>query len=131
VVLTQDALLAHVTVTPDEVRAQYANAAKTYTQDEQRDAAHILIAVKPDESDTEKAAQETSGGARRAGEGEPGEVRRPRPAVLTGPRLRPARGRAWQQSARHDGQPFDDAVFAMKIGEIPAGAKRVRLARDR
>jgi peptidyl-prolyl cis-trans isomerase D len=54
--LTQDALLGQVAVTPDEVKTQYANAAKAYTQDEQRDAAHILIAVKPDANDAEKAA---------------------------------------------------------------------------
>ena len=56
VMLTQDALLAQVAITPEEVKAQYASAAKSYTQDEQRQAAHILIAVKPDATDDQKAA---------------------------------------------------------------------------
>src|SRR5262249_12662577 len=40
VILTQDALLPQVGVTPDEVKAQYASAEKTYRQDEQRQASH-------------------------------------------------------------------------------------------
>jgi peptidyl-prolyl cis-trans isomerase D len=56
VVLTPDALLPQVSVTPEEVKAQYANNAKQYTKEEQREAAHILIAVKPDASEAEKAA---------------------------------------------------------------------------
>jgi peptidyl-prolyl cis-trans isomerase D len=55
-ILTPDALAAEVTVTPDEVKAQYAATAKQYTQDEQRQAAHVLIAVKPDASASDKAA---------------------------------------------------------------------------
>src|SRR5215467_14200571 len=46
VILTQDALLPQVSVTPEEVKAQYAAAERTYTQEEQRQAAHVLIAVK-------------------------------------------------------------------------------------
>ncbi len=55
-VLTPDALLPQVTVTPEEVKAQYANNVKQYTKEEERQAAHILIAVKPDASEEEKAA---------------------------------------------------------------------------
>jgi peptidyl-prolyl cis-trans isomerase D len=56
VVLTPDALLPQVSVTADEVKAQYANNAKQYTKEEQRDAAHILIAVKPDAPEADQAA---------------------------------------------------------------------------
>lgn len=56
VMLTQDALLTQVAVSPEEVKTQYASATKTYRQEEQRQAAHILIAVKPDASDAERAA---------------------------------------------------------------------------
>ncbi len=56
VVLTPDALLSQVSVTPEEVKAQYANNAKQYTKEEEREAAHILIAVKPDASEADKAA---------------------------------------------------------------------------
>lgn len=55
-VLTPDALLPQVSVTPEEVKAQYANNAKQYTKEEQRQAAHILIAVKPDAKEEDKAA---------------------------------------------------------------------------
>ncbi len=55
-VLTPDALLPQVTVTPEEVKAQYASNMKQYTKEEQRQAAHILIAVKPDAKEAEKAA---------------------------------------------------------------------------
>jgi len=55
-VLTPDALLPQVNVTPEEVKAQYANNAKQYTKEEQRQAAHILIAVKPDAKEDDKAA---------------------------------------------------------------------------
>jgi len=56
VVLTPDALLPQVTVTPEEVKAQYASNMKQYTKDEQRDAAHILIAVKPDATEAARDA---------------------------------------------------------------------------
>jgi parvulin-like peptidyl-prolyl isomerase len=39
-----------------EVRAQYDHNLKQYSKPEQRDAAHILIAVKPDAKPEEKAA---------------------------------------------------------------------------
>ncbi len=56
VMLTQNALMSTITVDPDEVKHQYASNAKQYGAEEQRTAAHILIAVKPDASDAEKAA---------------------------------------------------------------------------
>jgi peptidyl-prolyl cis-trans isomerase D len=56
VILTPDAMLSQAPVTPDEVKAQYESAAKTYTQEEQRQAAHILVAVKPDATEAERAA---------------------------------------------------------------------------
>ena len=66
VVLTQDALLAQIAVTPEEVKAQYDSAAKTYRQEEQRQAAHILIAVKPDASEAETRSGEEDRGRDRA-----------------------------------------------------------------
>lgn len=55
-VLTPDALASQLTVTPEEVRTHYEQNLKQYTRDEQRQASHILIAVKPDAADAEKAA---------------------------------------------------------------------------
>ena len=56
IMLTQNALMSTITVDPDEVKHQYASNTKQYGAEEQRTAAHILIAVKPDASDAEKAA---------------------------------------------------------------------------
>lgn len=119
VILTQDALLPQVAVTPDEVKAQYAAASKSYTQEEQRQAAHILIAVKPDASDAERAA------AKKSAE-----------EIFAQVKANPAKFAdiAKQQSqdpgsASQGGdlgsnprgtmvKAFDDAVFSMKPGEI-------------
>ncbi len=56
VLLTAEALVAQATVDPAEVKKQYETNARQYTAEEERSAAHILISVKPDASDAEKAA---------------------------------------------------------------------------
>ena len=56
VLLTQDALTAQAAVTPEEVRKQYEANATQYTAPEERSASHILIPVKPDAKEDEKAA---------------------------------------------------------------------------
>ena len=125
-VLTPDALLPQVTVTPEEVKAQYANNVKQYTKEEQRQAAHILIAVKPDASEEEKAA------AKKKAED-----------IYAQAKANPAKfadlARKYSEdpgSAAQGGdlgsnprgtmvKAFEDAEFAMKPGEIvAAGASR-------
>ena len=119
VVLTPDALSAQTTVTPEELRAQYQAQIKQYTRDEEREAAHILIAVKPDASDAEKAA------ARKKAED-----------IAAKARANPAKfaelAKQYSEDPGSAGQggdlgsnprgimvkAFDDAVFAMKPGEI-------------
>jgi peptidyl-prolyl cis-trans isomerase D len=119
VLLTQDALLAQVSVTPEEVKQQYATAEKTYTQEEQRQASHILIAVKPDATEAERAA------AKKKAE-----------EIAAQAKANPAKfadlAKQYSQdpgSAAQGGdlgsnprgtmvKAFDDAVFAMKPGEI-------------
>ena len=54
--LTQEALAGRVKVEPADVKAAYDASSKQYTTQEERQAAHILIAVKPDAKDDEKAA---------------------------------------------------------------------------
>jgi peptidyl-prolyl cis-trans isomerase D len=119
VILTQDALLAQAAVTPDEVNAQYASAAKTYTQEEQRQAAHILIAVKPDASDADKAAAkaraeqiaaEAKANPTKFGDLAKRHSQDPGSAAQGGDLGSNPRGTMVQA--------FDDAVFAMKPGEI-------------
>jgi len=119
VILTPDALSAEVTVTPDEVKAQYAAQSKQFTQEEQRQAAHILIAVKPDASASDKAA------AKKKAED-----------ILAQAKANPAKfaelAKQYSQdpgSAAQGGdlgsnprgtmvKAFDDAVFAAKPGDI-------------
>jgi len=119
VMLTQDSLLPQVTVTPEDVKAQYASATKTYTQDEQRQAAHILIAVKPDATDAERAAAkktaEDLAAQAKANPAKFGELARknsqdPGSAAQGGDLGSNPRGTMVKG--------FDDAVFAMKPGEI-------------
>ena len=119
VVLTQDAVLAQVSVTPEEVKAQYDSAAKTYRQEEQRQAAHILIAVKPDASEAERAA------AKKAAE-EIAAQAKANPAKFA----ELAKQRSQDPGSATQGgdlgsnprgtmvKAFDDAVFAMKAGEV-------------
>ena len=119
VILTPDALAADLTVTPDEVKAQYAAMSKQYTQEEQRQAAHILIAVKPDASAADKAA------AKKKAED-----------LLAQAKANPAKfadlAKQYSQdpgSAAQGGdlgsnargtmvKPFEDAVFSAKPGDI-------------
>ncbi len=118
-VLTQDALAAQSALDPAEVKTQYDNNLKTYTKAEERDASHILIAVKPDAKPEDKAA------ARKKAED-----------VYAQAKANPAKfGELAKQYSQDPGsaaqggnlgafgrgnmvKPFDDAVFAMKVGDI-------------
>jgi len=119
VILTPDALSAEVAVTADEVKAQYAAQSKQFTQEEQRQAAHVLIAVKPDAPAADKAA------AKKKAED-----------IFTQAKANPAKfaelAKQYSQdpgSAAQGGElgsnprgtmvkAFDDAVFAAKPGDI-------------
>jgi peptidyl-prolyl cis-trans isomerase D len=119
VVLTQDALLGQATVTSDEVKAQYESAARTYTQAEQRDAAHILVAVKPDASDAEKASAkkraEELAAQVKANPAKFGDLARQH---SQDPGSAPQGGELGSNPRGTMVKSFDDAVFAMKVGEI-------------
>ncbi|MGH8802448.1 MAG: SurA N-terminal domain-containing protein [Casimicrobiaceae bacterium] len=117
--LSQDALAAQMTVTPDEVRQAYESGKRQYATQEERQASHILIAVKPDATAAQKAAAK-----KRAEE------------VLAKVRAHPddfaALTKEYSQdpgSAQQGGdlgsfargsmvKPFDDAVFGAKVGDI-------------
>jgi peptidyl-prolyl cis-trans isomerase D len=119
VILTQDALLAQVGVTPDEVKAQYEGAAKTYTQEEQRQAAHILIAVKPDATDADRAAAkklaEDIAAQAKASPAKFGDLAKQR---SQDPGSAAQGGDLGSNPRGTMVKSFDDAVFAMKPGEI-------------
>ncbi len=55
-VLTPESLVGQITVDPAEVKKQYDDNVKQYTKAEERQASHILVAVKPDATDADKAA---------------------------------------------------------------------------
>ena len=108
-----------IAVTPDEVKAQYAANIKQYTQDEQRQAAHILIAVKPDASDADKAA------AKKKAEDLAAQVKaNPAKFAELAKKYSDDPGSASQGGDLGSNprgtmvKAFDDAVFAMKPGEI-------------
>ena len=119
VLLTQDALLDKTVVDPAEVRKQYEANAKQYTTEEERGAAHVLIAVKPDASESDKAA-----------------ARKQADEVFAKAKTNPAKfaelAKEFSQdpgSAEQGGdlgsfargsmvKPFEDAVFAAKAGDL-------------
>lgn len=117
--LTQDALASQVAVAPADVRQQYEANAKQYTTEEERSASHILIAVKPDAKEDEKAA-----------------AKKLADEVYARARATPAKfgdlAKEYSQdpgSAQQGGdlgsfargsmaKPFEDAVFAAKAGDL-------------
>ncbi len=119
VVLTPDSIMSQVSVDPAEVRKQYDSNVRQYGQEEERSAAHILVAVKPDATPEEKSA------AKRKAE-----------EIAAEAKADPAKfadlAKKYSQdpgSAAEGGdlgnfakgtmvKGFDDAVFAMKPGEI-------------
>ncbi len=117
--LSQDALAAQMKVDPAEVRQAYEANAKQYTTNEERQASHILIAVKPDATAADKAAAKAKA-----------------ETILEKVRTKPddfaALAKEYSQdpgSAPQGGdlgsfargsmvKPFEDAVFAAKVGDI-------------
>ena len=103
--LTQDALLAQVAVTPEEVKAQYASARQDlHAGRAATGRAHSDRGQARRDRGRSGGREEDRRGPRRAGEGEPGQVRRDRQAALAGSGLGGAGRRSRQQSARHDGE---------------------------
>jgi len=119
VVLTLDALAGQAPIDPAEIKAQYESNLKQYTKPEEREAAHILISAKPGAGDDAKVAAKA-----RAAE------------VMAKATANPAKfGELAKQFSQDPGsagqggdlgafargnmvKPFDDAVFAMKVGDI-------------
>jgi peptidyl-prolyl cis-trans isomerase D len=117
--LTPDALAGQATVTPEEVKAQYAANMKTYTQEEQREAAHILIAVKPDAPDAEKAAaKKKADGIYAQAKANPAKFGDLAKQYSQDPGSAAQGGDLGSNPRGTMVKSFDDAVFAMKPGEI-------------
>ena len=119
VMLTPDALATQTAVTPDEVKAQYAANIKRYTQDEQRQAAHILIAVKPDAADADKAvAKKKAEDLAAQAKASPAKFADLAKKYSEDPGSAAQGGDLGSNSRGVMVKAFDDAVFAMKPGEI-------------
>ena len=117
--LNQDAIASQVKVDPAELRQAYDANAKQYTTNEERAASHILVSVKPDASDAEKAA-----------------ARQKALTLLDKARAKPdafaelAKANSQDTGSAAQGgdlgsfargamvKPFEDAVFAAKVGDI-------------
>lgn len=122
VTLTPDSLGAQVTIDPAEVKKQYDSNLRLYGKVEERQAAHILIALKPDASEAEQAA------AKKKAEDIAAQAKKtPAQFADMAKKLSQDPGSAAQGGDlgffARDGsmvRPFEDAVFAMKPGEISA-----------
>lgn len=119
-VLTPQSLMGQITVDPAEVKKQYDDNVKQYTKVEERQASHILIAVKPDATDADKAAAKQKAEALAASA-------RKTPAKFAELAKQNSQdpGSAGQGgdlgSFARDGsmvKPFEDAVFSGKQGDI-------------
>ena len=117
--LTQDAIAKQVKVDPAEVRQVYEQNSKQYTTNEERKASHILIAVKKDASEADQAAArknaEEIAAKARANPDSFAELAKqysqdPGSAAQGGDLGSFARGAMVK--------PFEDAVFAAKVGDI-------------
>lgn len=114
VVLTLDALAKDVTVPEEELRKYYAENASRYSVAEERRASHILVKGEPDKAAAKKKAEELLAQVRKApatfadvarkNSDDPGSAQRGGDLDFFG------RGMMTK--------PFEDAVFAMKSGEI-------------
>ena len=119
VVLSAEGLAAQITVTDADVKAYYDQNAKRYGVEEQRRASHILVAVKKDASAAEVATAKTKAEKllaqvratpadfaklAKASSDDPGSGERGGDLDLFG------RGMMVK--------PFEDAAFAMKVGQI-------------
>jgi peptidyl-prolyl cis-trans isomerase D len=122
VLLSPDALGAQFAIDPADVRKAYDANLRNYGKPEERQAAHILIAVKPDASDADKAA------AKKKAEEIDAEAKKSPPKFAElAKKYSQDPGSAPQGGDlgffARDGsmvKPFEDAVFSMKPGEISA-----------
>ena len=120
VALTPEAIASRVSVDPVEVKKQYEDNIKQYTKAEERQASHILIAVKPDASEADNAAAKAKADALAA-------QARKNPAQFAELAKQNSQdpGSAAQGgdlgSFARDGsmvKPFEDAAFTAKQGDI-------------
>ena len=119
VVLTQDALAAQTVPDAAEVRAHYDHNLKQYSKPEEREAAHILIAVKPDAKPEEKAAAKKKAEDLLAqAKANPNKFAELAKQHSQDPGSASQGGNLGAFGRGTMVKPFEDAVFAMNVGDI-------------
>ncbi len=119
VALTLDSLLPGITVDAAEARTQYESNAKQYGQEEERAASHILIAVKPDASDAEKAAAKKKAEDIAAqAKADPAKFAELAKQLSQDPGSAPQGGDLGPQPRGTLEKAFEDLEWKMKVGEV-------------
>jgi peptidyl-prolyl cis-trans isomerase D len=119
VLLTLDALAAQTPVDAADVRKQYEANARQYTADEERGASHILIPVKPDAKDDEKAAAKKQADDLYAkAKANPAKFADLAKEFSKDPGSAEQGGDLGNFARGSMVKPFEDAVFAAKAGDL-------------
>jgi peptidyl-prolyl cis-trans isomerase D len=118
-ILSVDALGGNVAVDPADVRKYYDTNLASYTTQEERAASHILIAVRPDASDADKADAEKKAAAIAAQvRAKPASFAEVAKAQSQDPGSAPQGGDLGSFVRGSMVKAFEDAVFSTKPGEI-------------
>lgn len=121
VLLTQDALTAQVTVDADEVKKQYEANARQYTAAEERAASHILIPVKADAKEDDKAAaKKLADEVYAKAKANPAKFADLAKEYSKDPGSAQQGGDLGSFARGSMVKPFEDAVFAGKVDELLA-----------
>ncbi|HVF63999.1 MAG TPA: SurA N-terminal domain-containing protein [Casimicrobiaceae bacterium] len=119
VVLTLPALAAKVSVDAGDLKKQYDANIANYTKAEERSASHMLVAVKPDAKDEEKAAaRKKAEGLARDARANPAKFAELAKANSEDPGSASQGGDLGSFARGSMVKPFEDAVFGAKPGEI-------------
>jgi len=119
VTLNQDALTAQASVDAEEVRRAYESNVKQYSTQEERQASHILVAVKPDAPQAEKdAAKKKAESLLAQVKANPNKFADIAKANSQDPGSAPQGGDLGSFARGSMVKPFEDAVFAAKVGDI-------------
>ncbi len=117
--LSQDALAAQMSVDPAAVKQAYEANQRQYATGEERQASHILIAVKPDASVADKAAAKEKALAILAkARANPGDFAALAKEDSQDPGSAGQGGDLGSFARGSMVKPFEDAVFAAKVGDI-------------
>ena len=117
--LTQDAIAKQIKIDPAELKQVYETNARQYTTNEERKASHVLIAVKKDASEAEKAAAKKKADEIAAkARAHPDSFAELARQYSQDPGSAAQGGDLGSFSRGAMVKPFEDAVFAAKVGDI-------------